>query len=115
MPRLLSLLLALSIALACLSGFVGCKKDKSAGAGGADEDDANEKQIDVAKVPAAAMDSIKKQAGDATIKRVLTGQKRGKPYYEAKYNDPSGKRMMVQVSEDGKVYKKVEDDDPEPK
>jgi uncharacterized ParB-like nuclease family protein len=87
----------------------GCKKESAA-----DEDDANEKQIDVAKVPAAALTAIKAEAGDAPIKRVLTGQKRGKPYYEAKY-DKAGKRMMIQVAEDGKVYKTVEDDDPEPK
>ena len=112
MNRSLSLLLALSVALACASSFVGCKKDKAT----SDEDDANEKQVDVSKIPPAAMDSIKKEIGDATkIKRVLMGQQRGKAYYEAKYNDPTGKRMMIQVAEDGKVYKKVEDDDPEPK
>ena len=111
MIRYLSVLLSLSIALACATSFLGCKKDKSA----SDEDDANEKQVDVSKVPPAAMDSIKKEIADAKIKRVLMGQKRGKAYYEAKYNDPTGKRMMVQVAEDGKVYKKVEDDDPEPK
>jgi uncharacterized protein YpmB len=111
MIRHLSVLLALCVGLACASSFVGCKKDKAA----SDEDDANEKQVDVSKIPPAAMDSIKKEIGDAKIKRVLMGQKRGKAYYEAKYNDPTGKRMMVQVAEDGKVYKKVEDDDPEPK
>ena len=112
MVRYLSVILAVCIALACASGFAGCKKDKAA----SDEDDANEKQVDLSRIPPAAMDSIKKEIGDATkIKRVLMGQKRGKAYYEAKYNDPTGKRMMVQVAEDGKVYKKVEDDDPEPK
>jgi uncharacterized protein YpmB len=108
MFKLVSLVGILCLAVAA-AGFVGCNKKE------ADEDDANEKQIDVAKIPAPAMDSIKKEIGDTPIKRVLTGQKRGKPYYEAKYNDKSGKRMMIQVAEDGKVYKNVEDDDPEPK
>jgi uncharacterized protein YpmB len=113
MSRLLALPLAVVLGLWCIAAFVGCDDKKK---GGDADEEVEEKQIDVAKVPAAAMTSIKKEIGESTtIKRVLIGQKRGKPYYEAKYNDPAGKRMMVQVAEDGKVYKKVEDDDPEPK
>lgn len=111
MFRTLALLAALALLMASVNFFLaGCNSKNES----ADEDDANEKQVDVAKVPPAAMDSIKKEIGDTPIKRVLMGQKRGKPYYEAKYNNASGKRMMVQVAEDGKVYKKTEDDDPEP-
>lgn len=101
-----------SVLLLCagilVAGLAGCNKDSEA-------DDANEKQVDVSKIPAAAMETIKKETGDAKIKRVLMGQKKGKPYYEAKYNTKDGKRMMIQVAEDGKLYKTVEDDDPEPK
>ena len=106
MQKSLTVLLALLFAAATAS-FIGCNKKE------ADEDDANEKQVDVSKIPPAAMDSIKKETGEAPIKRVLMGQKRGKAYYEAKF-DKAGKRMMTQVAEDGKVYKTVEDDDPEP-
>ena len=107
MSKAIAVVLTLVFAAATVT-FVGCNKKD------ADEDDANEKQVDVSKVPPAAMDSIRKEAGEAPIKRVLMGQKRGKAYYEAKF-DKSGKRMMTQVAEDGKVYKTVEDDDPEPK
>jgi uncharacterized protein YpmB len=110
LARFLSLLIAFALFGASLNLVAGCKSKSN----DSDEEEAVEKQVDLAKVPAAAMDSIKKEIGDTPIKRVLQGQKRGKPYYEAKYNDPSGKRMMVQVAEDGKVYKKTEDDDPEP-
>ena len=51
----------------------------------------------------------------AKLKRVLTGMKKGKPYYEGKYNTPDGNRMMIQVDENGKILKKTADDDPEPK
>ena len=118
MPKTMSLLLALFLSLSLAAVFIGCddKKTDAKKGGGDPDEEVEEKPIDLAKVPAAAMASIKKEIGETTtIKRVLVGQKRGKPYYEAKYNDKDGKRMMVQVAEDGKVYKKVEDDDPEPK
>ena len=95
MSKYLAYLFSLALALTCAATFLGCDKKNDA-----DEDDANEKQVDVAKIPPAAMTAIKKEIGDNTpIKRVLVGQKRGKPYYEAKYNDPAGKRMMIQVAE----------------
>ncbi len=119
MPNTMSLLLALFLSLSLAAIFIGCddkKTDAAKKPAGDSDEEVEEKPIDVAKVPPAAMASIKKEIGETTtIKRVLVGQKRGKPYYEAKYNDKDGKRMMIQVAEDGKVYKKVEDDDPEPK
>jgi hypothetical protein len=100
--------LAVCFAIFGVTQLTGCNKD-------ADDDDANENTVTVDKVPAAAIATIKKEIGDAPIKRVLSGKKKGHTYYEAKYNDPSGKRMMVQVQDDGKLLKKEDDDDPEPK
>ena len=116
--------LALSVGVATFAVLPGCEdKNKPAAPaanGGAKKDDSDEeieeKPIDPSKISPAAMAAIKKEIGETTvIKRALVGQKRGKPYYEAKYNTPAGVRMMIQVAEDGKIFKKVEDDDPEPK
>jgi hypothetical protein len=116
--------LALSIGAATFAALPGCddknKPGPAANNAGAKKDDADEeveeKPIDPSKISAPAMAAIKKEIGEATvIKRALVGQKRGKPYYEAKYNTPAGERMMIQVADDGKIYKKVADDDPEPK
>ena len=127
MPKWISPVLALSLGLAGAAAFTGCddkgKSGSGANGGGAAatpnkadaDEEVEEKPIDPAKIPPTALAAIKKEVGETTVlKRALVGQKRGKPYYEAKYNDPTGKRMMIQVAEDGKVYKKIEDDDPEP-
>jgi len=92
-------------------GLLGCDKGK----GKEDDDDPNEKQVAIDKVPAAALASMQKEIEGAKLKRVLIGMKKGKPYYEGKYNTPDGNRMMIQVDESGKVLKKEKDDDPEPK
>ena len=99
------------LALTLSLGFLGCDKGKAK----EDEDDANEKQVALDKVPPAAVAAMEKEIEGAKIKRVLMGMKKGKPYYEGKYNSPDGNRMMIQVDETGKVLKKEKDDDPEPK
>ena len=108
--HLLSLLL-LALTAALSLNFLGCDKGKAK----EDEDDANEKEVAVDKMPPAVLTSMQKEIEGAKIKRVLLGMKKGKPYYEGKYNTSDGKRMMIQIDETGKVLKKVEDDDPEPK
>jgi hypothetical protein len=118
MPKWISPLLALSLGLGAAAAFTGGCDDKGKTTSGANKDadeEVEEKPIEPAKIPPTALNVIKKEIGESTtIKRALVGQKRGKPYYEAKYNDAAGKRWMIQVAEDGKVYKKIEDDDPEP-
>ncbi len=104
-------LLFVLLAAALSFSFLGCDKGK----GKDDEDDDNEKEVAVDKMPAPTLAAMQKEIEGAKIKRVLVGMKKGKPYYEGKYNTPDGKRMMIQVDETGKVLKKQEDDDPEPK
>ncbi|MCK4625718.1 MAG: hypothetical protein KAV00_10435 [Phycisphaerae bacterium] len=76
-----------------------------------DDDEEDEVEVSLDKVPAAVRATILKHAGKNKIHEIEKETKRGKTIYEAEWRE-NGKEIEIKVAADGKlISKKIDDDD----